>query len=473
MRRNKKCEQNDIVENQCNYGYMDPNDWIPEVITPTESGKLAICVPTYQRAAIIEELLERSLKAYAELEFDLYIYDSNSDDDTYNVVKKWQDKGYTNLYHVRMPEKLHSNMKVYKIFQKCGLQKNYKYIWLCGDALRWNEVVLKDINDRIANDYDLILVKGGDITITKNIVYNDPLRFFKKFAWYLTWYGACLLRSDTMLESVQWEYYLNKYNIPERVNYSHLCFYFEKILTLTQFSALCIVVPFNAIQISPLKTASGWRKDTFYVLVECFPCAVNALPHYYSNAKKTVIQDLGKYSELSMYGFLSLRRDGLFDVDVYNTYEKKWSSITDIPRRTLKKIATMTDSDIERTLEKMGRQKTQKNRVLLHKLQLWRLKCFTKKYDTLYIYGAGKCAKRYACYLDEMGIDFDTYVVSDLSDNADMIGKKQVKALCDIDFSNKKTGVILGLNKKNQVEVKLLLEKYGIKRRIFDTFITP
>ena len=44
--------------------------------------KLAICIPTYNRADMLEETLVKSLEKYAQRGWDLYIYDSSTDGST-------------------------------------------------------------------------------------------------------------------------------------------------------------------------------------------------------------------------------------------------------------------------------------------------------------------------------------------------------------------------------------------------------
>lgn len=65
---------------------------------------------------------------------------------------------YSNLYYVQFPSKLHSNMKVYKIFPKYSLCKNYDYLWVCSDSIRWAEEAISQVNIQLSNGYDMIVV---------------------------------------------------------------------------------------------------------------------------------------------------------------------------------------------------------------------------------------------------------------------------------------------------------------------------
>ena len=79
--------------------------------------KLAICIPTYNRPEVIQELVEKIAPRYWQYGFDLYIYDSSENEQTEMVVQTWINK-YTKLHYVKVDSKIHSNLKVYNIFKE-------------------------------------------------------------------------------------------------------------------------------------------------------------------------------------------------------------------------------------------------------------------------------------------------------------------------------------------------------------------
>lgn len=452
-----------------NMGYMDPDDLSQSSIMPIGRGGLAVCVPTYQRADVVEELLKTSMDLYLKYGVDVYIYDSSDDEKTKLLVERWKEM-YSNLYYVQFPSKLHSNMKVYKIFQKYSLHKDYDYLWVCSDSIRWAEEVIRQVNIQLGNGYDMIVVNYRDKEHLGDREYHDPVVFAKECGWHLTLYGAAILNTHTMLQEVDWKELHRKYNRPERVNHSHVCFYLEKISVLKNFSAKHLSIPKWELTASALKKFSGWRNDTFYVWGYCFPDAINALPDYYNKRiKKAIIKKNGKYSGVfDIQNLIALRADEVYDIEIYKEYEKEWSILTDIPKWKLRKIARMTLEQIQAQEQEWLRPK---ERIHKHRKQLKRLKRFVSQYDKIYIYGAGKCAKRYAGYLEKMHIGYEGFVVSDLIDNSREINGRPVWEISELNVKERDTGIVLGLNPYNQHQVKEILKERGITNNIYSEYI--
>jgi len=448
-------------------GYMDPETVSQVAIEIYGTRKLAICIPTYQRADIVEELISKYMEIYTELGADVYIYDSSEDNSTEAVTQKYKEK-FCNLFYIRMPTELHSNMKVYKIFQKYGFRKNYDYVWVCSDSIRWKKNVLDKVSELLNVSLDIIVVNYRDEENIGDKYYHNPFDFFVECGWHLTLYGAVLLNTHTMLENVIWKEMYEKYNVPERVNHSHLCFYFEKILKLGYFSAVHLSFPTGSLSSSTLKDYSGWRNDTFYVFGYCFPNAINALPEYYNKAKNIVILKNGKYGDIfNERNLLALRTDNLFDMRIYREYWSMWGILTDLPRWKIKQIAKMKPQRAKKKRQNLSRNI---KKVIKQKIQISHLKNFTKQFSQIYIYGAGICAMRYSEYLDKMHIPYEGFIVTK-ADGQKELNHHKIIVLDEIDITNPSIGIVLGLNLNNKIEVKDELEKRNAKNGIFDEHI--
>ena len=458
-----------IKQNTLNSGYMDPEGLPQSSIIPVGRGKLAVCFPTYRRANVVEELLETSINVYLKYGMDVYIYDSSEDDRTRLLVERWKEV-YSNLYYVQFPPELHSNMKVYKIFQKYSLYKDYDYLWICGDSIRWAEEVIRKVNIQLSKDYDMIVVNHRDKEHLGDREYHDPVLFAIECGWHLTLYGAAILNTHTMLQEVDWKELERKYNRPERVNHSHVCFYLEKISVLKNFSVKHLSIPKEGLFPSAFIKYSGWRNDTFYVWGYCFPNAINALPKYYNKrVKKTIIKKHGKCSEVfGIRNLLALRADGVYNIEIYKEFKKEWKLLTDVSKWKLRKIACMTSAQIKTQGQEWLKPK---ERIREHKRQLKSLKRFASQYDRIYIYGAGKCSKRYAGYFEKMHIGYEGFVVSDLIDNTREMNGRPIWGISELNVKEKDTGIVLGLNPDNQRQVKDVLEERGITDNIYSEYI--
>lgn len=468
MNKKKKDERELIRHSTANLGYMDPDEVMPSTVVPMGKGKWTICIPTYCREKAIEELLQENMEICTEFEADVYIYDSSEDNRTQLIVKRWMED-YHNLYYIRFPAELHSNMKVYKIFQKYAWHKEYKYLWVCTDAFRWTREVFSKICAQFENDYDMIVVNWRDIEKLGDKRYYDINDFAEECGWHLTYYGGAVLNVHTMLEDVDWKRMQSKYNRPERVNHSHLCFWLEQISILKDFSAVNLSFPPGAAKRTSLYqgASSGWNEERFYVFGYCFPEAIYALPDCYKEeTKSAIVKKHGKYATFG--DFLGLRARGEFDISVYRALKDEWPILTDIPRRKLKKIARMSSRQVRKAQSPVQAGKL---KIRKHKRQLKRFEKFSRQNKTLYIYGAGKCAIRYAGYLDEMQIEYAGFIVSDMAQNSTEINGHPVFELSGLDLSGKNIGIILGLNPDNQRQVKKLLKERGISSNIFSEYI--
>ena len=87
--------------------------------------KLAICIPTYNRAKIIEDICLKIISIPDKDIFDLYIYDSSPNLDT---KKKLQDiLQNKNFFYFKILDTIDSNTKVYNIYQDKNIKNTYEY----------------------------------------------------------------------------------------------------------------------------------------------------------------------------------------------------------------------------------------------------------------------------------------------------------------------------------------------------------
>jgi hypothetical protein len=432
-----------------------------------DNNRLAVFVPTYGRRMIIDELLVVLLPLYVKYGIDLYIYDSNEDDDTMNTVELFQKRN-DNLFYLRYPPEMHGNMKVMDIYQKVGWEKDYDYIWVCQDALRFTEACLVAIlNNLITADYDMLVMFMDVNDGLYEREYTDLNEFFLDCMWKTTLFGACILNTRTMLEGVDWEYLTDRYCVADKINFSHACFYFEHIITLKNFKVRSIINKFN---FSALRKHSGWYDSVFLVWLDYFPSAINALPDTYIN-KREAVRKRCLYGRgfFAVNHLIELRKDGILNRKVFKQYKRQWVMYTNTSIITFF-LCTMLPLAL---LIFMTRNIKYTKIVIFvyHYLGLRHLKRFCKKYKDIYIYGAGMVAKRYIQYLNKMNVSISGVVVTSV--------KKQEQESIDgvslmeyDEIQNKETtGIVLGLNPKNAAEVKDYLLVKQFTGGIFDEYI--
>jgi len=429
---------------------------------------LAVFIPTYNRAMVIKELLEKYLPIYIKFGIDLYIYDSSEDNDTQRVANHFQSD-FNNLYYIRFPSDMHSNIKVYKIYQKYCWAKHYDYVWMCQDALRFSEeIITKVIDNSIIDEYD-ILVTFLESDDASEPVYSEIKDFFVRYAWKLTLYGSCVLRTRTMLEGVNWDYLIGKYCVPDKINFSHICFYFEQITGIKNFKAKDIHTNSSLVRVSGKKIIPGWYEDTFKIWLDYCSSAINALPDVYEN-KVSAIRNYGIKS--TNFNLLKLRKDGLLNKEVYLKYKRKWAQYSGSPTVVLYLYTKLPISVVVvyDALRKLGLIQFISH-LLKRRASLKRMRRFCKEHDKVYIYGAGMVAERYMEFLRKMRITLQGLIVTDTTqqNNEHIAGFPIIDLATLQDKDN--AGIILGLNPDNANEVKQYLAEKKFSGGVFDEYI--
>jgi hypothetical protein len=407
---------------------------------------------------MIDELLAKYQNLYQEMKIDIYIYDSSSNDNTFQVVQKWKEC-MPNLYYRRYDASLHSNLKVYQILQSQDLIKKYKYVWVNSDSIRWSRRVYEAVQANLAKDYDMIVINYRDKEHIGNRVYGNQQEFFEECAWHLTLYGAALVRTDTMLHTVPWEYLTEKYTLSGRIYHSHVAFYFEQILSLPEFSALHLSFGNEDLSSSPLKKCPGWQTETFYVWGDCWPDMIRALPDYYENRTK-VIKMTGIYGDiLTWNGLIILRKKNILTKEIWKKYRKRWKNLTNVFPPAIWMLSVMPPELFHWikivVMHTWIVPKTKINLLL-----------FCRKYDHIYLYGAGEIARILSGLMDQLHIKYEGYFVTSLQENRTMLKGKPIRELSAQFIEDSRIGIVVALGYANRSEVLPILLEMGLEKRL-------
>lgn len=290
--------------------------------------RLLVAIPTYNRPEIIEEFCEKYLLAYFNAGIDIYIYDSSENDYTAGIIEKY-GKQYDNLSYFRINSDISSNKKIYMIFQRYMWKKDFDYIWLCGDSLRYTEKAFKKVWPYLTEGFDLIVT---DIMNCEHLGirnYEDAQVLFDDCAWYMTMYGGVILKTSSMLKNVSWDELERKYLSFDTQYYSQIGLYFEQILKIKEFKAIHIELDETEGFQSSLKKNNGWYEKRVDILCYNWINTIYALPDYYQN-KDVTIQKLGRFSDaFSNRSIYLLKRDKIYNYSKFKQYRDKWGLVTD------------------------------------------------------------------------------------------------------------------------------------------------
>lgn len=415
---------------------------------------IALCIPTYQRHECVYEFLHEHSEYYQKYGMDIYYYDSSPDDQTYSVVSAFCEN-VSGIYYVRIPTEMHSNAKVYKIFQQYGLKKNYDFIWVCNDAIRFSERALADMAARIDNSYDIVEMDPEDAEHLGLRTYEDPNLYLRDCAWKLTLYGAAILNVHTILNGVEWSTYEEKFLKRKVINFSHVSLYFNRIVEMEQFRALHIPVESKEFKSSMYKKHPGWHKDTFFIFCESWVNTIERLPACYTEKKEAIL----KHGVLTFFkdeaAFENLRIEGIFGFSVFCRYIKEWKKVCNIPTSRLLRISLTPARVYEKREEKKRKERMSK------------CLAFIKGHSGLVLYGAGHMAHLSASYFDSRKIRYEYFCVTHADERKKEYMGHPVKGLESMIEDLRSKGILICMQEDFAEEVIDTLEEYGLSDNFY------
>lgn len=434
-----------------------------EIFSKNHKG-LVFCIPTYNRSLVIEEFLEQYASLFYQLKISICIYDSSDDGKTEVFVKRWMEL-FDNICYTHIPSEWHANHKVIYIYKHFAEIKTYDYVWVCGDSVRFSKRVIKYIIGVLDSGYDMMIVNGTDEEQIGTREYTNGNELFRDCAWYMTLFGAVIVNVHTILGNVMWPYIQEKYETPDHINYSHIGLYFETICRTGKFRSLYLAVN-GEVWESSLKGNAGWYKDSFKFLCEYWPSTMEALPEYYTDKRKS-INKLGYYSCLRPLSFLNYRAGDVYNIKSFLKYGKILKDMSRLNTFQLLCLACLNPkiayfiaaNDLKGYVKEIRK--------------VHRLKCFCKNNQKIYIYGAGLMAKRYAEYLQNNGIGYQGFLVTQQDKNPREFQNHPVIALSKFKDLRNEGRIIIGLNQKNIEEVSPVLIEHELWDRSFHEYIMP
>lgn len=193
---------------------------------------LSICIPTYNRANKIDDLLNLLSPIMEIYDIGVYISDNSSNDNTKDTVNAYQKK-YKNLFY-------HRNE------QNVGPLKNFEYVinwaetdfrWLLGDDDLIVESEIEHILEILSmKNFDLVVVNGGTKTLNNYLrrvkhfdsqIYTDKNKLLGDIGYHMSWISSLIFNKNIIKEMS-----LNKY---EWSPFPHLLAIFEALGQLQSF----------------------------------------------------------------------------------------------------------------------------------------------------------------------------------------------------------------------------------------------
>jgi hypothetical protein len=305
-----------------------------------DMSRLAICVPTYNRADIVEEVLLYSAEYLQSHDVDIYYYDSSENANVREIVNRHKTAGHNNVYYIFVPSDFLYGDKIDLIFSGEGLEKDYDYIWPIKERSIPNVEMLELVLDRCDGKSDLVIsLVLGDIFIGDRFDFYSPVDLYRYFAKQITSLGTVVYNTKTMLGNYTFGGSMDCSKAKN--DFWHYWFAFDRLAQIEN-PTIAIVSKNGAVNMnSSIPFTNNWRKRIFEIWIEEFIAINYELPNIYSQYKTQVIKDTVSIEELlgDKQTFAELHEEGILTEKEFEKYKEFWPFVTNVPVDDIKSIA--------------------------------------------------------------------------------------------------------------------------------------
>lgn len=288
------------------------------------STKLAISIPTYNRAKILDSQLGSLVPLLEKYSIPIYISDNASTDSTETIVRKWI---------ARYPHIIFSKNEInmgmsYNIIHALTLPQT-DYVWLLSDDDRLMASSIETVLTSLDDNFDLIVVnakttaESNDLRVNDlpNKIYTEEKSFIEELGWHITFISCLIVRRD-FVDSSLYSKYIKSF-------FPHTAALLEAA-TLKKPKIKWI----STAQIFPNGNASDFTKNPTFleIFVKDWSEVINSLPHYAFESKEKCILMHGEKAEIfTLKGFCRLRLNGVLNFNSYKKYKNIFHKATKTP----------------------------------------------------------------------------------------------------------------------------------------------
>lgn len=414
--------------------------------------KLVIAIPTYNSADIIDETLSLECEYWKDKNVDIHIYDSSTDAKTSDVVTKWKDNGYDNLYYIRIDSTIHSNKKVYMIYRDLSGCNRYDFIWMRRDYTSYTTNTCEILLGELRDDVSIINIRKSDADDPGVRYYTDRNLYAKKYMVITTCYGDCILNVKTMLSDIDWGHYEKKYIESKAINFSHVGLYFELLAKHKNVNMCNLGIDRSGYNDSKLKINSYWMSDVMRIYATGWGELIQKLSEYYEG-----LYELCDFSNsfFTVEKLIRYRNENVLNIRIL-WRNRKWAKKCIGANYSMAlKLALMPKRKVGKFVEEMNRD------------NIGGLNQFVKRYENVYIYGI----RKYGKFTYEQ-ISCKEKVKAFIKTNPQagenqFEGKEVIPFEQFLQIKSDGIGVIVAAGEDTRAEILSLLEKNGITGNVF------
>jgi len=294
---------------------------------------LSIAIPTYNRADLLDFLIQSHIEICEKYNIQILISDNSSTDNTQEIIDKWQ-KQTTLVKSTRNKITVSPDQNAELAL---GLSST-KYTWLLGDSYFLSEDLIDYVIEEINNNQkcDLFIVNlEGMLSIPESKFYTDHNQLLADLGGIMTCL-SCLIFHENIIEKGAFERYRGS-------RYGHFGVVIEY---LGQKKAKNITwIQEHSVQSlrHPIIKKKNWSLSSEVIEVgfRNWTNFVFSLPHTYLLQNKVIcLKNFGRLSNLAtLRGFLLMRLRGQLTNESYKEYKSEINLVSNVPRVIIRLIS--------------------------------------------------------------------------------------------------------------------------------------
>lgn len=298
---------------------------------------VAMCIPTYNRADVVDHTLGKGIEGYAKYGIDLYYYDSSPDDATKKVIERYINNGYSNVHYISVSNDVNKHAMYFTGMEQ---KKQYDYIWPAKDRVWFEEPTLAAVEKAVLEDNDVIFLGVLWCFSHPGIgtkIYDKPEEFYLDWGYLVTSIDVNIYKRASMLEGT---------NYDDITKYTRGFYHFQLMFKQLAKGGRKVkaLVGKDIVSYNSQMASSGWKSNAFYVWEELWIIANETLPDCYNDYKSTVIKQAGTLPWIfgTVNSLLEFKEAGALVPEKLDSILENWERVSDIPKEKVIAIATDT-----------------------------------------------------------------------------------------------------------------------------------
>lgn len=293
---------------------------------------IAMCVMTYNHPKVVDDVLSKCIENYSLCGIDIIYYDGSDNYDTKEVVNKYIDFGYNNLFYFHEWDD-NSGTRFNRIMGGKDELEKYEYIWLAKDRSYCEMDMLKAIQLAAEEGHHVIFLGVNWFGNNVDTVYSDAKLFYRDWAWLATSMDVTIYNREKFLAGTDVKSY------PSTFGSQYLILFTE--LSKIENPSVKVLCEYSQIMSSTVPVASSWENKIFEIWKDQWIDANMWLPNCYEEYKKDIIKKAASLPWLlgGKRRLCDLHEKGLLTEHNVDLLSEDWELVSDVPFETVREIA--------------------------------------------------------------------------------------------------------------------------------------